>query len=133
MRDNFRKKTNVEVARGTAIDYFMLSATEMISEAHKEIENNKTPHLYSSLKGQQLDDLALLFGLARRTDESDKNFLYRITKANTSNKTSNYTAIETALMNMQYASHVTYNPHAFGCGTAAAYIIPKIEINILNF
>lgn len=122
----FYNKTNIVVERGTVIDSYMLALSDTVAEAYVEIENNKTPHIYSSLKGENLDNLALLFGLSRRADESDKNFLYRITKANTSNQASNYTTIETALMDMQYASHVTYVPHAFGCGTAAAYIIPKV-------
>ena len=122
----FFDKTNIDVERGTAIDYYILASSDMLLKAYEEIENNRTPHIYSSLKGQQLDDLAILVGLTRRPDESDKNFLYRILSWNVSNKSSNTLAIETALMDMEYCSNVTYIPHAFGCGTAAAYIIPKV-------
>ena len=103
----------------------MLSIADMIQEAYNEIENNKTPYKYTSISGENLDSIALFFGLSRKENESDKNFLYRITKWNTSNKASNLDAIETALINMTYCSHVTYIPYAYGCGTAAAYIIPK--------
>lgn len=125
IRDKFFKKTKIDIERGTAIDYYVLSTSDMLSEAYKEIENNKTPHIYSNLQGDNLDDMAILVGQVRRTDESDRNFLYRILKWNVSNKASNSTAIETALMDMTFCSHVTYVAHAFGCGTAAAYIIPK--------
>jgi hypothetical protein len=125
IRNKFFKDTSIDVERGSTIDYYILATSNMISDAHKEIENNKTPHIYSSLKGEQLDDAAVLVGLTRRPDESDKNFLYRILNWNVSNKASNLTAIETALMDMQFCSHVTYVPHTFGCGTSAAYIIPK--------
>lgn len=125
IRNKFFNKTGIDVERGTAIDYYVLASSEMIAEAHKEIENNKTPHIYSSLSGEKLDDMAVLVGLTRRPDESDRNFLYRILNWNVSNKASNSTAIETALMDMTFSSHVTYVPHTFGCGTATAYIIPK--------
>ncbi len=125
IRNKFFKDTSIDVERGSTIDYYILATSDMISDAHKEIEKNKTPHIYSSLKGEQLDDAAVLVGLTRRPDESDRNFLYRILNWNVSNKASNLTAIETALMDMQFCSHVTYVPHTFGCGTSAAYIIPK--------
>ena len=125
IRNKFFKKTSIDIERGSTIDYYILATSDMISDAQKEIENNKTPHIYSSLKGEQLDDMAVLVGLTRRQDESDKNFLYRILNWNISNKASNLTAIETALMDMKFCSHVTYVPHVFGCGTSAAYIIPK--------
>lgn len=125
IRDIFYNKTSIDVQKGSVIDSIILSTSSMIEEAYNEIENNKTPHIYTNLKGSNLDDLAILVGLTRRPDESDKNFLYRIMKWNISNKASNLDAIETALMDMEYCSHVTYVPKAYGCGTAAAYIIPK--------
>ena len=126
IRNSFFDKTSIDVERGTTIDYYILASSDMLLAAYEEIENNRTPHIYSSLKGEQLDDLAVLVGLTRRPDESDKNFLYRILSWNVSNKASNTLAIETALMDMEYCSNVTYVPHIFGCGTAAAYIIPKV-------
>ena len=121
----FYSKTNIDIQKGTVIDSFLLAISDMIENAYTEIENNKTPYLYSKLSGSNLDDMAMLCGLTRQADESDKNFLYRLVKWNTSNKASNLDAIETKLINMDYCSHVTYIPFAYGCGTAAAYIIPK--------
>lgn len=125
IRGRFYKKTNIDVKQGTTIDYFVLASSEMIESAHQEIEDNKTPHIYTNLSGDKIDNMGILCGVTRRADESDKNFLYRVLKWNVSNKASNETAIDTALMDMKYCSNVTYVPHAFGCGTSAAYIIPK--------
>lgn len=121
----FYEKTKIDVERGTAIDYFILGSSDMIKDAYDEIELNRTPHIYSSLSGDRLDDAAMLVGLTRHTDESDSNFMYRFLTWNVSNKASNLTAIENALTGLDYSSHVTYKPLAFGCSTAAAYIIPK--------
>ena len=123
--NNFYSKTNIDIQKGTVIDNFMLAISDMIQSAYDEIENNKTPYKYTDIKGENLDSIALFFGMSRKANESDKNFLYRITKWNTSNKASNLDAIETALMNLTYSSNVTYMPYAYGCGTAAAYIIPR--------
>lgn len=125
IKDRFFKNTGIDVERGTAIDYFILASSEMLESAHKEIEENKTPHIYSNLKGSKIDDAAILCGLARQADESDKSFLYRLMNWNVANKASNMTSIESALINLRFSSHVTYVPHTFGCGTATAYIIPK--------
>lgn len=121
----FYEKTNIDIEQGTIIDLYNLANAEMLEEAYQEIENNKTPHIFTSLSGENLDNMGILCGVARRPSETDKNYLYRILNWNVSNKSSNLTSIETALMDMVYASHVTHVPHAFGCGTAAAYIIPK--------
>lgn len=121
----FYEKTKIDIQRGTVVDSFLLAVSDMIEKAYEEIDNNRTPYIYSKLAGNNLDDMALLCGLTRKPNESDKNFLYRLVKWNTSNKASNKDAIETQLMNMDYCSNVTYIPHAYGCGTAAAYIIPK--------
>lgn len=125
IRDKIIKKSNIDIEKGTVIDSFLLATSEMILAVENEIEENKNPHMYSQLSGENLDDMGILLGLTRRGNESDKNFLYRILKWNTSNKASNYDSIKTALMDMEYCSHVTYVPLAYGCGTAAAYIIPK--------
>lgn len=126
IKNRFFKDTGIDIERGTAIDYFVLASSNMLEEAHQVIEDNKTPHIYSSLYGERIDDMGILCGVTRKPDESDKNFLYRLLQWNISNKAANSTAIETALMNLKNSSNVTYVPHAFGCGTAAAYIIPKV-------
>lgn len=123
--NDFYNRTNIDIEQGSVLDSYILASSEMIENAHQEIEDNKTPHIYTGLSGGNIDDAAVLVGLTRRSDESDKNFLYRFMNWNISNKSSNSTAIETALMNMTYCSNAKHIPMAFGCGTAAVYIIPK--------
>lgn len=125
IKDRISTALNIEIKRGTVLDLFILATSDMINEAKNEIDSSKDPHIFSNLKGNNIDDMGILFGLTRKENESDKNYLYRIIKWNTANKSSNYDAIETALMNTVYSSHITYVPKVYGCGTAAAYIIPK--------
>lgn len=124
--NDFYDRTSIDIEEGSVLDSYMLASSEMIEDAYQEIENNKTPHIYTSLSGNNIDDAAVLVGLTRRTDESDKNFLYRFMNWNISNKSANSTAIETALMDMTYCSNAKHIPMAFGCGTAAIYIIPTV-------
>lgn len=123
--NDFYKHTNIDIEQGSVLDSYVLASAGMIEDAHQEIEDNKTPHIYTSLSGGRIDDAAVLVGLTRRAEESDKSFLYRFMNWNISNKSSNSTAIETALMDMTYCSNAKHIPMAFGCGTAAIYIIPK--------
>ena len=123
---DFYKTSNIDIEQGSVIDSYILASSDMIKDAHQEIEDNKTPHVYTSLTGDKIDDMCVLVGLTRRAEESDKNFLYRFMNWNISNKSSNRTSIETALMDMTYCSNAKHIPLAFGCGTAAIYIIPKI-------
>lgn len=124
--NDFYGNTNIDIEQGSVLDSYILASSKMMECAHQEIEDNKTPHIYTGLSGNNIDDAAILVGLTRRPDESDKNFLYRFMNWNISNKSSNSTAIETALMNMVHCSNAQHIPMAFGCGTAAIYIIPKM-------
>lgn len=121
----FKSKTNLDVAKGSVIDNYTVSVSSALEEAYKEIENNKNPHIFTKLEGDYIDKMGLLVGCARQGGESDESYLYRMLSWNTSNQAANTTSIETALMNMTYASNVTYVPYTQGVGTATAYIIPK--------
>lgn len=125
IRDKFFKKTNIDVERGTAIDYFLLGASEMIKETYDEIDDSRTPHIYTGLRGNKLDEAGILCGIYREQDEDDTSFMFRMINWNTANKAANYTSIESALINLEYSSNATYRPLAFGCSTAAIYVIPK--------
>jgi hypothetical protein len=124
IKSDFYDKSGIDIQENSAIDYFNLSVSSSIETAYEEIKNNRTPHLYSGLTGSDIDDLGILVGISRETNETDKSYLYRTLKWNISNKASNSTAIEDALINLTYSSHVTPIPKAFGCGTQAFYIIP---------
>lgn len=125
IKETYFNRTKLEIAEGSVIDNFLNSVSDGIQEAYEEIENNKNPHLFTKLTGADIDSMGILVGCARRPDEDDQTYLYRMINWNTSNQASNSTAVETALTSMTYASNVTYVPFTQGVGTATAYIIPK--------
>lgn len=122
---SFKKKTNLDIYKGSVMDKYTVSVSAGLKDAYQEIENNKNPHIYTNLSGSNIDGVGILVGCTRQADESDSNYLYRMINWNTSNQTGNSTAIDTALLNMTYASNVTYIPYTQGVATATAYIIPK--------
>lgn len=92
---------------------------------YQEIENAKNPHLYSKLSGADLDDMCKMVGITRRENETDTTLLYRLHDWTLANAKGNTTAITDALLDLTYASNVTYVPQVYGCGTGVAYVIPK--------
>ena len=125
IKETFFNRTKLEIAEGSVIDNFLNSVSDGIESAYEEIENNKNPHLFTNLKGADIDSMGMLVGCARRPDEDDQTYLYRMVNWNTSNQASNSIAVETALTSMTHASNVTYVPLTQGVATATAYIIPK--------
>lgn len=125
IKETYFNRTKLEVAEGSVIDNFINSVSSAINEAYVEIDNNTNPHLFTKLSGSDIDSMGILVGCARRPDEDDKTYLYRMINWNTSNQASNRIAVETALTSMTHASNVTYVPLTQGVGTATAYIIPK--------
>lgn len=125
IKETYFNRTKLEIAEGSVIDNFLNSVSDGISQAYEEIENNKNPHLFTNLSGNDIDSMGILVGCARRPEEDDKTYLYRMINWNTSNQASNSISVETALTSMTHASNVTYVPFTQGVGTATAYIIPK--------
>lgn len=125
LKKKFFDKSKLDIEPGTAIDFYMLSSSEALYEAHQEIEANKNPHIFTKLSGEDLDNTGYGFNCPRTTNESDDSYKYRLMNWTQKNEASNSKAIQLALMNMQYASYVTYTPLTEGVGTATAYIIPK--------
>lgn len=121
-----KKRTKQEIAKSSIIDLMITGISEAIYKAHEEIENEKDPHIYTNLKGQKLDDFAMIFPKIRREDgESDQSFLKRVMDWTYTMESSNKTAIENSLTSFQFASYVKYVPMTHGCGTSTFYIIPK--------
>lgn len=125
LKNKFLSKTNLNIEPGTIMDSFTLATSQMLEEAHKEIENNKTPYIYSKLAGDEADSMGFMLNCPRMPNESDESYKYRWLNWVKRNEASNTTAIETALMNLTYASNATHVPYTAGVGTATVYIIPK--------
>lgn len=125
IKAKFYSKTNLDIQPGTVVDFYMLASSEAIKEAYDEIEANKTPYIFTGQSGDDLDSTGYMVNLSRMANETDENYKYRLMNWLLSMESGNVTAIEAALMNMTYASFVTYVPYTNGVGTATAYIIPK--------
>jgi hypothetical protein len=121
----FKSKTNLDIYKGSVIDKYTISVSAGIEDAYQEIENNKNPHIYTKLTGSDIDSVGILVGCARMENEDDMTYLYRMLNWNKVNQCSNSTAIEASLLNMNYASNVTFIPYTHGVATGTAYIIPK--------
>lgn len=120
----FESKIKNTVEQGSVLDLFMLSVSNEMNDAYEYIESNKTPHIYTSLNGQNLDDMVKFCGFTRRDGESDQNLLYRLINWSLINEKSNTIAIDAALLDLKNASNVTYVPMVYGTGTAICYVIP---------
>lgn len=113
------------IKEGSVIDMYNSAISEEIGDIYDEIEKNKTPHIWSNLEGETLDWTGAWTNLPRKIGESDTNYRYRLKHWTKSNEASNTIAIQNAIMTMQYASNVDYQPYTHGSGTGTCYIIPK--------
>lgn len=125
IRSRFYELTGQEFADGTVLDMFSSAVSSVMEEVYKEIDNNKNPHVWSSLSGEKLDDTGYWVGCPRDPNESDISYKYRLMKWVLKNEASNITAINTALLNPKEASNLDFVPKTNGCGTATVYVIPK--------
>lgn len=125
LSNNFTKLTGSTIAPGSVLDLYNTAISKIDEDIYLEIEKNKTPHIWSSLEGENLDYTGTWVNLPRKEGESDNNYKYRLQQWTLSNEASNTTAIKNALMNLTYASNVDYVPYIKGSGTGACYIIPK--------
>lgn len=121
---NFSSLTNLEIQDGTVIDYITHAVSDAVYQAYIEIQNNKNPHLYSNLRGNELDDLGMLVNCVRNADEQDDSYLHRLMEWLVSSEAANKDSIENALMNLKYSSYAQYVPQIYGVGTGAIYLIP---------
>lgn len=123
--NRFYQKTRTQVEEGSMIDIFTTVLSEVHEDIYQEIDRNRTPHVWSYLEGEQLNDTGTMLNLPRRTGESDTNYRYRLMNWTLSNEASNTTAINDALLSPVYASNIEFRPKVRGCGTGVCYVIPK--------
>lgn len=123
--DRFYKNTNIDIKRNTVVDNIFLASAEGINELYVEIEKNKNPYFMTNLEGSDLDSIGVLKRCARRPNEKDEEYYYRLINWNSINESSNRRAIESCFTALKYASTANYVPYTEGVGTASIYIIPK--------
>lgn len=125
IKSNFEKRIQDTVAPGTVIDFYNAAVGEVVEKAYEEIEKNKNPHIWSNLKGAELDSMGTMLNIPRVPNESDTTYKYRILNWIPKNEASNTTAITDALLTPTYASNIEYRPYTKGSGTGTCYVIPK--------
>ena len=125
IRKRFSDKTGQSYEEGSILDLFSSAVSDELEEVYQEIENNKNPHVWSKLEGENLDSTGYWLNCPRDPAESDMGYKYRLMKWVLRNEASNTTAIKTALMNPDEASYMDFVPFTKGCGTGTVYAIPK--------
>ncbi|PTY92873.1 hypothetical protein [Heyndrickxia sporothermodurans] len=125
IKGRFEKMTSKTLQEGSVIDFYTVATSEAMEGAYQEIENSKNPHIYSNLTGQALDDTGFFVNLPRNPGEDDQQYLYRLMNWNISAEASNTTAINDALLNLEFASNAEFIPLTNGGGTGTVFIIPR--------
>lgn len=125
IKQRFEKRMNDSFEDNSMMDLYTMAISDEFSKIYEEIENSKTPHVWTCLEGAQLDKAGAGLNCPREVGESDATYKYRIMNWNLSNEAGNDTAIKTALLNPVYASNIEYIPFTDGCGTATCYVLPK--------
>ena len=72
--NRFYNKTRTRVEEGSMIDLFTTVLAEVGANIYQEIDRNRTPHVWSYLEGEQLDDTGTMLNLPRKTGETDTNY-----------------------------------------------------------
>ena len=124
IKNKFFDLTGVDVAPRSIIDMIMKAVADSISAIYQTIENNKKPYLFTQQKGEELDDTGYFLDCPREEDETDENYLYRLSNWIQRNASSNRQAIEDTGKVLLYSSAANYIPYTHGIGTATIYLIP---------
>lgn len=120
----FYDSTKIDIERGSVMDMFMSASANEIAEAHKVIEENKKPYLFSNQSGAELDSTGYFVSCPRYQNEKDNNYFYRLVRWNQNNATCNSTSIENRFGSLNYSTAANYIPHTKGVGTGTIYLVP---------
>lgn len=124
IKDRFYEDSKIDISKGSVIDMIFKSMSYMLSLAHKEIEKNKKPYLFTKQQGDELDNTGEFLQCPRLANETDENYKYRLMNWTQRNASCNLTAINEAIKTLSFSSSATYVPYTDGVGTATVYLIP---------
>ena len=124
LKQSFLDRTNVDIAPRSVIDMFFKSIADVIQQVYDAIEKNKKPYLFTNQKGDELDATGHFLQCPREENESDKNYLYRLSNWTQRNAACNQQAIEDKCKELKYSSSQNYVAYTKGLGTGTIYIIP---------
>lgn len=103
---------------------FFKSVADMLHQIYDKIEENKKPYLFTNQKGDELDATGYFLQCPREEEESDSNYLYRLSNWTQRNASCNQQAILDKCKELKYSSSQNYVPYTKGIGTATIYVIP---------
>ena len=124
LRNSFYKRTGVDIEPRSVIDMIMKSIADSMHTIHQTIEDNKKPYLFTKQEGEELDNTGYFLGCPRLDNESDSNYLYRLSNWVQRNAACNRTAIEDRCKELLYSTAANYVAYTHGLGTATIYLIP---------
>jgi uncharacterized phage protein gp47/JayE len=124
LKQSFYKRTKIDVEPRSVIDMVFKAVSDMLHTVYKVIEDNKKPYLFTKQTGDELDDTGYFLNCARLENESDSNYLYRLSNWVQRNAACNRTAIEDRCKELLYSVAANYVAYTHGLGTATIYLIP---------
>lgn len=124
LKQNFLDRTGVDIAPRSVIDMFFKSISDVLHQIYEEIEDNKKPYLFTNQEGDELDATGFFLQCPREEDESDSNYLYRLSNWTQRNAACNQQAILDKCKELKYSSSQSYVPYTKGIGSATIYVIP---------
>ena len=125
IQNKFASWTGKQIQPGSVIDFYTMAVSETMQDAHQEIEDNRNPHIFTRLTGQELDDTGFFVNCPRIPGEDDRSYLWRIINWLPRVESSNTIAIRSSLTNLTHASSAEFVPYSHGTGTATLYVVPK--------
>lgn len=124
LKESFRKRTGTDVESRSVLDMVLKAIADSLYTVHEVIEKNKKPYLFTKQTGEELDNTGYFLNCPRMDNESDGNYLYRLSNWTQRNASCNRTAIEDKCKELLYSSAANYIPYTKGIGTASIYLIP---------
>ena len=124
LKEKFYNKSKIDIKKGTIIDMFFKSIADQLYQVYETIENNKKPYLFTQQVGKELDDTGAFVGITRLDNESDENYLYRLSAWTYDHASCNATAIDNKCKELVYSTGHNYVPYTKGIGTGTIYLIP---------
>ena len=124
LKEKFYNKSKIDIKKGTIIDMFFKSIADQLYQIYEAIENNKKPYLFTQQVGKELDDTGAFVGITRLDNESDENYLYRLSAWTYDHASCNATSIDNKCKELVYSTGHNYVPYTKGIGTGTIYLIP---------
>lgn len=124
IKDNFYKRTKVDIEPRSVIDMIIKALADALKVIYQTIEDNKKPYLFTKQKGEELDDTGYFLNCPRLDNETDGNYLYRLSNWVQRNAACNRTAIDDRCKELVYTKAANYVAYTHGVGTGTIYLIP---------